>query len=156
MIRPYLDRFPLVAILRGITPDAAVAVGRALVAHGFTVVEVPLNSPDPFESIRRLAEALGPEVLVGAGTVTAPEQVAPLRDAGGRLVVMPHSDLAVVRAAGADPDRPLALIGDPALCARYRRALSVFDVVDAPEIEGAAEAGLWRIAVAAGLVDARE
>ena len=101
MLSPYLARLPLVAILRGVTPDEVVPIGAALVAAGFAVIEVPLNSPQPMESIRRLAESVGPDVLVGAGTVTDPARVAEIAAAGGRLVVMPHSDPAVVRAAKA-------------------------------------------------------
>lgn len=95
----FLDPLPLVAILRGITPEDAVAVGEALAEAGFRIVEVPLNSPRPFESIRLLGRALGRDALVGAGTVTSPGQVAEVAMAGGRLVVMPHGDPAVVRAA---------------------------------------------------------
>ena len=99
MFDAFMQRMPLVAILRGVTPDEAVPIGQALAAAGFAVVEVPLNSPDPLASIRRLADALGPGILVGAGTVTNPAMVRQIADAGGRLVVMPHSDPAVVRAA---------------------------------------------------------
>lgn len=99
MIRRYLDRLPLVAILRGVTPAAVVPIGRALADAGFAVVEVPLNSPQPLESIRLLREALDETVLVGAGTVTSAAQVHEVAGAGGRLVVMPHGDPAVVRAA---------------------------------------------------------
>jgi 2-dehydro-3-deoxyphosphogalactonate aldolase len=99
VIQPFLDRLPLVAILRGVTPDEVVAVGRALVDAGFAIVEVPLNSPTPLESIRRLADALGANTLVGAGTVTGTAQVRDVAHAGGRLVVSPHCDLEVVRAA---------------------------------------------------------
>ena len=101
MIQSFLDRLPLIAILRGVTPDEVVAIGRALVDAGFAVVEVPLNSPAPIESIRRLADALGSDILVGAGTVTGTAQVRDVAHAGGRLVVSPHSDLDVVRAAKA-------------------------------------------------------
>jgi 2-dehydro-3-deoxyphosphogalactonate aldolase len=97
--REYLDRFPLVAILRGLDPESAEAVGDALVEGGFRIVEVPLNSPEPFRSIELLARRFGEEVLVGAGTVLRPDDVGRVRDAGGRLVVMPHSDAAVVGAA---------------------------------------------------------
>ena len=97
--REYLDRFPLVAILRGLDPESAEAVGDALVEGGFRIVEVPLNSPEPFRSIELLARRFGQEVLVGAGTVLRPDDVGRVRDAGGRLVVMPHSDAAVVGAA---------------------------------------------------------
>jgi len=101
MIQPYLDRLPLVAILRGVSPDEVVAIGRALVDAGFAIIEVPLNSPRPFESIALLSHAFGESVLVGAGTVTGVEQVRHVADAGGRVVVMPHSDPSVVRAAKA-------------------------------------------------------
>ena len=97
----YLGRLPLVAILRGVTPDVAVPIGEALVAAGFCIIEVPLNSPQPFESIRRLRAALPLDCLVGAGTVMEPADVARIASAGGRLVVMPHSDPAVIRAAKA-------------------------------------------------------
>ncbi len=95
----FLDRMPLVAILRGITPEHAVPVGRALVDAGFAIIEVPLNSPAPLDSISRLARALGPDILVGAGTVLAPDAVTEVADAGGRVIVMPHGDAAVIRAA---------------------------------------------------------
>ena len=101
MIEPFLDRLPLVAILRGITPDEVVAVGDALVNAGFAIVEVPLNSPRPLESIERLIAKFGEEVLIGAGTVTSPAQVREIKAAGGRLIVMPHGDADVVRAAKA-------------------------------------------------------
>ena len=99
MLRPYLDRLPLIAILRGVTPGEVVSIGAALLEAGFAIVEVPLNSPDPLESIRRLAEFAGAGALIGAGTVMEPGQVAEVAAAGGRLIVMPHSDPAVVRAA---------------------------------------------------------
>ncbi len=99
MLRPYLARLPLIAILRGVTPGEVVSVGAALVEVGFAIIEVPLNSPDPMESIRRLAAFAGPDILIGAGTVTEPSQVTEVAAAGGRLIVMPHSDPAVVRAA---------------------------------------------------------
>jgi 2-dehydro-3-deoxyphosphogalactonate aldolase len=99
MIERYLDRLPLVAILRGITPDDVVAVARALVDAEFTIVEVPLNSPRPIDSIRLLHDVFGDEVLIGAGTVMTAEQVREVAEAGGRLIVMPHSDAAVIHAA---------------------------------------------------------
>ena len=101
MIQPFLDRLPLVAILRGVTPDEVLAIGEALVSAGFAMIEVPLNSPDALESIRRLSERFGGEVLTGAGTVTSPRQVDDVARAGGRLIVMPHGDGEVVRAAKA-------------------------------------------------------
>ncbi len=101
MIRPFLDRLPLIAILRGVTPEEVLPIGRALVAAGFAIIEVPLNSPRPLESIALLRQTLGDGVLVGAGTVTTAEAVDAVAAAGGRLIVMPHSDPAVVRAAQA-------------------------------------------------------
>lgn len=92
---------PLIAILRGLRPEEAVAVGEALVAAGITVIEVPLNSPDPFASIRAMARAIGDRATVGAGTVLCPEEVERLKAAGGRIVVSPNADEAVIRAAAA-------------------------------------------------------
>lgn len=99
MIQSYLDRLPLVAILRGVAPEDVVSVADALVDAGFAIIEVPLNSPRPLESIERLHAKYGDEVLLGAGTVTSAAQVADVARAGGRLIVMPHGDGEVVRAA---------------------------------------------------------
>lgn len=90
---------PLVAILRGITPAEADAIGAALYEAGFRVIEVPLNSPEPLHSIARLRRTLPDDALVGAGTVLHSAQIDPLQSAGGELVVMPHADLALVGAA---------------------------------------------------------
>ena len=90
---------PLVAILRGITPSEVEAVGAVLYEAGFRLLEVPLNSPDPFASIALLRRSLPVEALVGAGTVLSPERVERLLEAGGELVVMPHADTQVIRAA---------------------------------------------------------
>ncbi|HZF22479.1 MAG TPA: 2-dehydro-3-deoxy-6-phosphogalactonate aldolase [Burkholderiales bacterium] len=95
----WLKRWPLVAILRGIKPGEALDIGTMLVETGFTIIEVPLNSPEPFASIMRLAKRLGDRALVGAGTVTDWEQVTKVSDAGGRVIVMPHADERVVEAA---------------------------------------------------------
>lgn len=92
---------PLVAILRGLQPDEAIDIGQALAEAGFHFIEVPLNSPDAFESIRRLRGHLPPEVLVGAGTVMLPAQVAQLAALAADLVVMPHADPALIREAKA-------------------------------------------------------
>jgi 2-dehydro-3-deoxyphosphogalactonate aldolase len=89
---------PLVAILRRVRPDEVVGIGEALVSAGFRIVEVPLNSPEPLESIRRLATAVGDRALVGAGTVLDAGQVADVQAAGGRLVVSPSVDAEVIRA----------------------------------------------------------
>jgi 2-dehydro-3-deoxyphosphogalactonate aldolase len=95
----WVKRWPLVAILRGIKAGEALDIGTMLVETGFTIIEVPLNSPEPFASIVRLAKRLGDRALVGAGTVTDWEQVTKVADAGGRLIVMPHADARVVEAA---------------------------------------------------------
>lgn len=93
----------IIAILRGIRPDEAVAIGMALVAAGIDTIEVPLNSPDPFDSISALAAALSDRARVGAGTVLDVAQIAQVRAAGGGLVVSPDTNPAVIaatRAAG--------------------------------------------------------
>jgi 2-dehydro-3-deoxyphosphogalactonate aldolase len=94
-----LARLPLIAILRGLRPDEAPSIGGPLVEAGFCALEVPLNSPEPFESIRVLAEELGTRALIDASTVLRPEDVERVANAGGRLVVMPHSDPSVIREA---------------------------------------------------------
>ncbi len=100
-IGDWLARCPLVAILRGIRPEEAEGVGEALLDAGLAILEVPLNSPEPIESIRRLAARCGGDgrALVGAGTVTRAEEVAQVAAAGGKLMVTPHADPALVRAA---------------------------------------------------------
>jgi 2-dehydro-3-deoxyphosphogalactonate aldolase len=89
---------PLVAVLRGIAPDESEAVGDALIEAGFTILEVPLNSPDPYESIARMARRFGDAALIGAGTVLTVAQVGQVANAGGRLVVSPNTDTAVIGA----------------------------------------------------------
>ena len=89
---------PLVAILRGIRPDEADDVGDALINAGFTLIEVPLNSPDPFDSITRLAARCGDRAMVGAGTVLTTEDVTRVRDAGGQMVISPNTNVAVIAA----------------------------------------------------------
>jgi 2-dehydro-3-deoxyphosphogalactonate aldolase len=96
--RAALSACPLVAILRGITPQEAVPAGQALVDAGFRLLEVPLNSPDPLRSIAALAAAF-PQALVGAGTVLQRAQVGPVQAAGGRLIVAPNFSAAVVQEA---------------------------------------------------------
>ena len=100
-LRAALTTCPIVAILRGVKPDEVDAIGDALVEAGVTVIEVPLNSPQPFESIKRLAERHGARALVGAGTVLEAADVARVKEAGGQLVVAPNFDADVVRAARA-------------------------------------------------------
>jgi 2-dehydro-3-deoxyphosphogalactonate aldolase len=100
-LQSFLEPLPLIAVLRGITPEEIAPVAGALTEEGFRVLEVPLNSPRPFESIRRLALLAGDECLVGAGTVLDVADVVRVREAGGRIIVMPHADVAVIRAAKA-------------------------------------------------------
>jgi 2-dehydro-3-deoxyphosphogalactonate aldolase len=95
-----LRTLPLIAILRGIKPIESAAVAIALHAAGFRLIEVPLNSPDdPFESIARMRKALPSDALIGAGTVLRGEDVERVAAAGGELIVMPHGDKSVIRAA---------------------------------------------------------
>jgi len=96
-----LSRLPLVAILRGLPPVDAALVGHTLQQAGFGLIEVPLNSPEPFESIATLRGTLGPDVLVGAGTVTRVAEVERLAALGADLVVMPHANAQVIGAAKA-------------------------------------------------------
>ena len=95
------DALPLVAVLRGLAPLEAEAVGHTLYAAGFRLLEVPLNSPDALASVRTLRAALPADALVGAGTVTTTDDVGAIRDAGGDMVFSPHFDPEVVRAAKA-------------------------------------------------------
>ena len=91
----HMDRLPLVAILRGLKSEEALAVGQAIVNAGFHILEVPLNSPEPFRSIQILSAAF-PNALVGAGTVTTAQQVRDIKAAGGQLIISPHLDDNVV------------------------------------------------------------
>ena len=98
-LRTYLHPLPLIAVLRGITPTDIDGIGSALSDNGFRILEVPLNSPDPFDSIGRLSRKFGAGCLTGAGTVLAVEEVSRVAAAGGNLIVMPHGDVAIVREA---------------------------------------------------------
>ena len=96
-----LSECPLVAIIRGVTPTDAEAIGEAIYGGGIRIIEVPLNSPDPLESIGILARSLGDRALIGAGTVLSVDDVARVRDAGGRIIVSPNTDTEVIAAAAA-------------------------------------------------------
>jgi 2-dehydro-3-deoxyphosphogalactonate aldolase len=96
-----LALLPLIAILRGVRPQEAIEIGGTLIEAGFLALEVPLNSPEPLASIERLAHAFGERALIGAGTVLEPAAVEEVAAAGGRLIVMPHGDPAIIRAAKA-------------------------------------------------------
>jgi len=96
-----LRAMPLIAILRGIKPDEAEPIAVALHSAGFRLIEVPLNSPEPFDSIARMRRALPADAVVGAGTVLRADDVERVERAGAELVVMPHGDPAVIRAAKA-------------------------------------------------------
>ncbi|MBX8519955.1 2-dehydro-3-deoxy-6-phosphogalactonate aldolase [Pseudomonas cichorii] len=101
MLKQALQENGLVAILRGLRPEEAPAIGEVLYQAGFRVIEVPLNSPQPYDSITLLRQYLPADCLVGAGTVLTPEQVHQVKEAGGQVIVMPHSDPKVLRAAKA-------------------------------------------------------
>lgn len=92
---------PLIAILRGVQPHEVEAIGDALVDAGFTLIEVPLNSPDPLDSIARLARRLSDRAMVGAGTVLREADVAAVADAGGTLIISPNANPAVIAASAA-------------------------------------------------------
>jgi 2-dehydro-3-deoxyphosphogalactonate aldolase len=98
-LRSALKQCPVIAILRGVKPGEVDAVGDALIEAGITIIEVPLNSPDPFESIGRLARRHGARALIGAGTVLEAADVTRVKDAGGQLIVAPNFDVDVVRTA---------------------------------------------------------
>jgi 2-dehydro-3-deoxyphosphogalactonate aldolase len=87
---------PIIAILRGLQPSEAEAVGRAVIDAGINRIEVPLNSPDPLTSIGLLADAFGDRALIGAGTVLTPEQVEAVSSVGGKLIVSPNCDADVI------------------------------------------------------------
>jgi 2-dehydro-3-deoxyphosphogalactonate aldolase len=99
MLHRYLDECPLVAIIRGVTPDEAEAIGDAIYEAGIRIIEVPLNSPDPLKSIERLSQRFADRVLVGAGTVLRTQEVEAVKQAGGRIIVSPDTNIEVVAAA---------------------------------------------------------
>jgi len=107
-LKAAMARCPLVAILRGVRPEEVEGIGLALIEAGFSLIEVPLNSPDPFDSIARLSRLGG--ALIGAGTILDPAEVEKLAAAGGVLAVSPHFDPAVVAAT-----KRLGLISIPGI-----------------------------------------
>jgi 2-dehydro-3-deoxyphosphogalactonate aldolase len=101
-MKSFADAFstmPLVAILRGLRPDSALEVIGGLIETGFSIVEIPLNSPDPLSSIRLAADAFGDKALIGAGTVLSEDAVRQVHDAGGRVIVSPNLSAKVAAAA---------------------------------------------------------
>ena len=112
----------IVAIIRGVMPDEVKEIGQALFDAGIRIIEVPLNSPDPLDSIQRLSALLGDEALIGAGTVLSADQVAAVREAGGRLVVSPSTRPDVIRATVA-----AGLVS----CPGYFTPSEAFDAIDA-------------------------
>jgi 2-dehydro-3-deoxyphosphogalactonate aldolase len=96
LFQQHLDLCPLIAIIRGVTPDEAEAVGDAIYEAGLRIIEVPLNSPDPLSSIERLAKRLGDRMLVGGGTVLTPEDVRRVRQSGGRIIISPNTNTDVI------------------------------------------------------------
>ena len=145
-----LAALPLIAILRGLRPEEAEAIGAALVDAGFRIIEVPLNSPEPFASIRRLVDRFAARAVVGAGTVLEAGQVSRLADAGGSLVVMPHGDAAVIAAAKAAGMACLPGVATPTEAFAALRAgadgLKLFPA----ETLGPAAVKAWRAVLPAG------
>jgi len=95
----YLSECPLIAIIRGVKPDEAEAIGAAIFASGIRIIEVPLNSPEPFESIRALASIFGDRALIGAGTVLDPADVPRVAQVGGQIIVSPNVHRPVIEAS---------------------------------------------------------
>lgn len=110
MLNDFLRRSPFIAILRGLTPDEALPIAEAVIEAGLRIIEVPLNSPDPFESIEKIASRFGAECLIGAGTVLTPAAARTVRSAGGRICVMPHADTDVIREA-----KTLGMVATPGI-----------------------------------------
>lgn len=144
-------RLPLVAILRGVKPDDVVAIGRALVREGFSLIEVPLNSPEPLRSIALLREALGSEALIGAGTVLTAKAVEDVRAAGGRLILAPNCDVRVIERAS---ERGLACMPGVATVTEAFTALEAgadsLKLFPASSL-GASTIGAWRAVLPPGV-----
>lgn len=98
-LRTHLDRCPLIAILRGVTPGEVEGIAGALIEAGIAIIEVPLNSPDPLASIERAARRFGGDALIGAGTVLSVSDVRAVKEAGGQIIVSPNTDIEVIAAS---------------------------------------------------------
>jgi 2-dehydro-3-deoxyphosphogalactonate aldolase len=96
LLNRYMDDCPLIGIIRGVTPGEVEAIGEAIFDSGIRIIEVPLNSPEPLQSISKLAAKFGDRALVGGGTVLEPEQVATVKAVGGRLIVAPNTNVEVI------------------------------------------------------------
>jgi 2-dehydro-3-deoxyphosphogalactonate aldolase len=144
-------RLPLVAILRGVKPEEVVAIAQALVREGFSLIEVPLNSPDPMRSIALLREALDETALVGAGTVLTVQALEEVRAAGGRLILAPNCDARVIERAR---DRGLASMPGVATVTEAFAALEAgadsLKLFPAASL-GAATIGAWRAVLPPGV-----
>jgi 2-dehydro-3-deoxyphosphogalactonate aldolase len=134
----------LIAILRGVTPPEVLSLAKVLVEAGFTGIEVPLNSPDPFTSVHRLAETYGDDVLVGAGTVLTAPDVRRATGAGARVIVAPNTDSDVITAAVKAGLRPYPGVATPteafSAIAAGARSLKLFP----SEAVGIAGMRAWR------------
>jgi 2-dehydro-3-deoxyphosphogalactonate aldolase len=122
LFRLYFDECPLIAIIRGVTPDEAEAIGEAIDEGGIRIIEVPLNSPDPLKSIERLAAKFGDRVLVGGGTVLSTAQVHDVQAAGGRIIVSPNTNRSVIELSA-----ELGLVS----CPGYFTPSEAFEALDA-------------------------
>jgi len=140
----------VIAILRGVTPKEVLAVGEVLVDSGIFCIEVPLNSPDPFDSIEALAREFGDRALIGAGTVLTADQVDRVADAGARLALSPNFDAAVVRRTKARNLASMPGVATPtegfAALAAGADALKLFP----SELLGTAALKAWRAVFPAG------
>lgn len=103
----YVAEIPVIAIIRGVTPEEVVTVGGALIRAGIKLIEVPLNSPRAFESIKRLTDAYGNNCITGAGTVLVADDVSRIKDAGGTMIVSPNTESQVIEKAIAEDMIPI-------------------------------------------------
>jgi len=150
MLTEVLRRTGLVAILRGVRPADVAKIGAALFAAGLRIIEVPLGAPDAFDSIRILRASVPPDCLVGAGTVISRAQVDGVRQAGGEIIVMPHCDPEVIRAARAAQLAVMPGVATPteafSALAAGADALKMFPA----ELLGPAVLKAWRVVLPPG------